>query len=367
MKKFNRKFLTAIPISLFFSVMVGCGLSEDSGGSGDAEGEASSVGDSSEASVELKISHQWPQATTEEGDFRSVLAEKFAQQVQEKSDGEIAFSIYPSSSLVGAREQYDAMLNGSLDMSVFPLDYAGGKVPEFGITLMPALIRNHEQAQAWETSEIGQRIEEIAEEIAEENGMKILVWVWNAGAIGNSGDPIVRPEDVEDVTMRAAGARVEEMLRDAGASITSMASSEMYSAFQTGVLDAGITSNSSFASYNLQEQISSFTTSSENTFWFMGEPLVISMDAWEQLSEEQQQIFEETAEELQPWAYEASEEDDERVTELFKEEGLEVVDMSDEAYNEWLELAEPVWEEWAKNTDNGEELLELAKDVLEEN
>ncbi|WP_240376841.1 TRAP transporter substrate-binding protein DctP [Bacillus piscicola] len=359
MKKFKKSLFTTVPIALLMSVMVGCGLSE---GSDNGSGDNAEGGDEGGSSVELKLSHQWPKATPEEGDFRSQLAEKFVQQVEEKSDGEVTFSTYPSSSLVGAKEQYDAMLNGSLDMSVFPLDYAGGKVPEFGITLMPAMVRNHEQAKAWETSEIGERIEEIAEE----NGMKILVWVWNAGAIGNTGDPIVTPDDVGNVTMRAAGARVEEMLKNAGASITSMASSEMYSAFQTGVLDAGITSNSSFASYNLQEQIKSFTTSSENTFWFMAEPLVISMDSWEKLPPEQQQLFEEVAADLQPWAYEASEEDDKRVTELFKEEGLNVVDMPDEAFDEWLELAEPVWEKWAENVENGEELLELAKKVQNE-
>ena len=245
-------------------------------------------------------------------------------------------------------------------MSVYPLDYAGGKVPQFGITLMPALVKNHEQAMAWETSEIGKKIEDIAEK----NGIKILVWVWNAGGIGTKEDPVTSPADVkEGMQMRAAGKMVEEMLASAGAGITSMPSSEIYSGFQTNLLDAAVTSNSSFASYKLYEQVDSFTTSLENTFWFMFEPLVISTSTWEKLTPEQQKVFEEVATELQPWAYEASKKDDEQVAKLFKENGVNVVDMTDEDYQKWVELSEPIWDKFAKEVEGGQELVDLAKEV----
>ena len=65
-------------------------------------------------------------------------------------------------------------------MSVYPLDYASGDVPAFSITLMPAMVRNHAQAQNWQDAEIGNKVEQMTEE----NGVKILTWVWNAGAIG---------------------------------------------------------------------------------------------------------------------------------------------------------------------------------------
>lgn len=342
-------------IILMMSIVSGCGLSESSSSNGgDSEGESKGE------AVTLKLSHQWPKATTEEGDFRAQAAAKFAKRVKEETNGDVTIDIYPSSSLVKAKEQYDAMLDGALDMSVYPLDYAGGKIPQVSITLMPALVKNHAQAQAWETAEIGKEIEKITEE----NGVKILLWMWNAGAIGAKGEPIVSPKDVKKgKVMRAAGAYVEDMLKASGASITSMSSSEMYSAFQTGVLDAGVTSNSSFASYKLFEQVDSYTTSLENTFWFMFEPLLISMDTWNKLSSEQQDTLEEVAAELQPWVYEASKKDDKRVAELFKENGVNVVDMNDEAFAEWEKLAKPIWEKYSTNVEGGEKLMELAKEV----
>lgn len=376
--KLSKKLLFTLLLLLLMAIIVACsGGGSTSTDSQDKEADNQTEESSEEASEEdegdgqasgdaqivLRLSHQWPAATVDEGDFRSVLAERFGAEIEKRTNGEIVIQQYPAQSLVKAQEQYDALIRGAIDMSVYPLDYAGGKIPQFGITLMPALVKNHDQAIAWETSEIGEMIDKIAYD----NGLKILVWVWNAGAIGTKGDPIVRPDDIRDgMQIRAAGSLVEEMLASAGAGITGMPSSEIYSALQTNVLDAAVTSNSSFASYKLYEQVDSFTTSLKNTFWFMFEPLVISTKVWEELTPEQQQIFEEVAAELQPWAYEASIQDDTNVAELFKEQGVNVVDMDDDAFAEWVELSKPIWEKFAETVDGGRELLDAALKVQEE-
>ena len=326
------------------------------GGGGD-EGAAAS-GECQD--VTLRLSHQWPAPQGEEGDFRSVLAQKFADQVSEATDGSLTVQLFPNSSLAEPTEQYDVMQQGAIDMSVFPLDYASGRVPQFAITLMPALVRSHAQAQAWQDAEIGARIEEIMEE----NGSKVVTWVWNAGAIGAKGDPVVSPDDVRPgMTMRAAGAYVEKMLKDAGAGITSLPSSEIYTAMQTGVLDAAVTSTGSFASYNLQEQVDSFVSPTDNTFWFMFEPLIISTESYDKLCPDQQEAVDSVGEELQEFAYTASEEDDTRVEKIFQDAGVEVVQMDDASFDQWQELAQKQWDSFASEVEGGDELLELAKQV----
>jgi TRAP-type C4-dicarboxylate transport system substrate-binding protein len=331
------------------------------GGDGDGGGTAAS-GDCE--STTLRLSHQWPAATGgEDSDFRSELAQQFADKVAEATDDQLKVQIFPNSSLVESTEQYDAMMQGSLDMSVFPLDYASGRVADFSVTLMPALVRNHEQAQAWQDAEIGKRLEEVMDE----NGSKILTWVWNAGAIGSKGDPIVAPGDVQSgMTMRAAGSYVEKMLEDAGAGISSLPSNEIYTAMQTGVLDAAVTSTGSFASYNLQEQVKSFTSPTENTFWFMFEPLIISTESYDALCSDQQEAVDSVGEALQEYAYTASEEDDTRVEKIFADAGVEVGTMDDAAFDEWQALAEKQWDAFAKAAPNGQELLDLAKETAGE-
>ena len=344
----RKRWLLLIGPLLTVVLLTGCGLA-----SGGGAGE-----------MNLRLGHQWPGVDSEgEGDFRAVLAQRFADRVSEETEGQVNIEIYPSNSLIeDPTEQYDAITEGAQDMSVFPLDYASGDVPAFSITLMPAMVPGHAAARNWQDAEIGQRIEELTEE----NGVKVLTWVWNAGAIGtSSSSPIVSPDDVPSGNVtRAAGTRIEEMLERVGFGIASMPSSEIYSAMQTGVLDSAITSTSSFDSFRLYEQVGAYTSPTGGyTFWFMFEPLIISMDKFEQLTSEQQQILEDVGAELQEFAYTASEEDDVRIDGVFEEAGVNVVQMDAESYERWREESQPTWESFAEEVGNGRELIDLAQQV----
>src|SRR3546814_17025825 len=81
------------------------------------------------------------------------------------------------------------------------------------------------------------------------------------------------------------------MLASAGASISSMPSSEIYTGMQTGVLDAANTSNDSFVSYRLYEQAKCLTAPGENALWFMYEPVVMSKRTYDKLQPEQQKAI----------------------------------------------------------------------------
>lgn len=343
------RFLSVVGTVLLVGLLTACGLAESGGGGGE---------------VKLRLSHQWPGVNEEgEGDFRAVLAKRFADQVNERTEGQVTIDIHPNNSLIEEpTEQYQAINQGATDMSVFPLDYASGDVPAFSITLMPAMVAGHAQARNYQDAEIGNRIDQMAED----NGVKIVTWVWNAGAIGSkTEEPILTPDDVRGgMVTRAAGPRVEQMLERVGFGLASMSSSEIYSAMQTGTLDSAITSTSSFSSYRLHEQVKSYTSPTGGyTFWFMFEPLIIGMDQFEQLTPEQQKIVEEVGAELQEYAYTASEEDDERVDKEFKEAGVNVVQMDQASFKEWQAASKPVWDDFANDVEGGRELINLAKKV----
>jgi TRAP-type C4-dicarboxylate transport system substrate-binding protein len=175
----------------------------------------------SEAATTLKVSHQFA-----EGDVRDQLVRVFADNISKKLGKDFAFRVYPASSLYKPKEQWEAMRQGSLDLSVFPLDYAAGKLPELSITLLPCSVSSMKQAMAWRDKPIGQRIAKLVED----NGVKILAWAWLDGGIGSSMRQVKLPADAKGLQMRAAGKKFEFMLKEAGASITSMPSSEIYHA-----------------------------------------------------------------------------------------------------------------------------------------
>src|SRR5512141_2323143 len=90
----------------------------------------------------LRASHQFPGG---KGDVRDEMVQIIAREA--KAAGvDLDVQVYPGASLFKPNEQWNALVNGQLDISSFPLDYASGKVREFGATLMPGLVRNHERA-----------------------------------------------------------------------------------------------------------------------------------------------------------------------------------------------------------------------------
>jgi TRAP-type transport system periplasmic protein len=95
-------------------------------------------------STALKISHQFPGGSITEGDFRDRLCRRFAADVEKQTKGALKFEVYPNSSLMKTIPQFAALRKGALDLSLYPLSYAGGEVAETNIGLMPGLVTSYE-------------------------------------------------------------------------------------------------------------------------------------------------------------------------------------------------------------------------------
>jgi TRAP-type C4-dicarboxylate transport system substrate-binding protein len=308
-------------------------------------------------SMTLKVSHQFAA-----GDVRDKMGRVFGDMVTEKTNGEIQFRHYPAKSLFKPKEQWDAMRKGGLDMSVFPLDYASGKVPQLSVTLMPCSVANIKQGLTWRNKPIGKKIDGIMEA----NGVRNLVWAWFDGGVGSQLKQIRVPEDVKGTKLRAAGKKFEYMLREAGASITSMPSSETYHALSTGVINTMLTSSASFVSYRLYEVLKYINAPRDYSIWYMAENLVISEKTWQRLTPEQQKIFMEVAEWMHVnWIYPNFKTLVDKLIDAYTKAGVDIHYMNQEEFNTWLNFAkETAWKNYAETVDGGQELLNLAVDAM---
>jgi len=309
-------------------------------------------------SMTLKVSHQFAA-----GDVRDKMARLFGEMVEKKTNGEIKFRYYPAKSLYKPKEQWDAMRMGALDMSVFPLDYASGKVPQLSITLMPCSVTNLKQGLSWRNKPIGKKIDALMAQ----SGVKNLVWAWFDGGIASKVRQIKVPADVEGTKLRAAGKKFEYMMQQAGASITSMPSSETYHALSTGVLDTMMTSSASFVSYRLYEVLDYINAPRDYSIWYMAENLCVSQKTWQRLSSEQQAVFLEVAEWMhQNWIYDNFRGLVDKLIEAYTEAGVDIHYMTKEEFDTWLEFAKKTaWKEYADNVQGGQELLDLALEAME--
>ncbi|MEH6442618.1 MAG: TRAP transporter substrate-binding protein DctP [Oceanospirillaceae bacterium] len=308
------------------------------------------------ADIKLKASHQWPGG---KGDIRDEMVQIIARHMK-SSDIGVDVRVYPGKSLFKPKEQWGAMTKGKLDISAFPLSYAGGKHPEFNLTLMPGLVKNHEHALRLNKSEFMQRIKGIMDK----SGVMVLADTWLAGGFVSKGECILEPRDVKGLKFRAAGKAFNQMLDAAGATITSMPSSEIYSGLQTGVLDGANSSSSSLVSYRIYEQVKCLTAPGANALWVMYEPILMSKKSFAKLNKEQQTQLMAASAMAEKYATKASKEADQKLVDAYKKAGVKVVEMSAEQAAMWRKIAdESSYKAFAEKVKGGKELLDLALSV----
>ncbi|MEW9612535.1 TRAP transporter substrate-binding protein DctP [Shinella sp. S4-D37] len=312
------------------------------------------------AATTLKISHQFPGGTIEQGDFRDRLVRVFAQEVEKRTNGELKFEIYANSSLMKTNAQFSALRKGALDMSLYPLAYAGGEVHACNLGLMPCLVTSYEQGAAWKNAEIGKALSATVES----KGVQFISWVWQAGGVASRGEVVTNPASVEGIKIRGGSRDMDLMFTSAGAQVSTMPSNEIYIGMQTGALDAAVTSSTSLISFRLEELAKSLTAARTGSFWFMLEPLLMSKAIFDSLPEDQRKVLLEVGAEMEPWGTAEARKDDEAVAKIYQEKGVAVSDLSAEDLAAWRKIAEEsAWKDYAAKSSEAADLLKLAQKV----
>jgi len=308
----------------------------------------------------IKISHQFPGGTIDSGDFRDRLVRKFAAEVEKRTGGSLKFEIYPGSSLMKTVAQFSALRKGALDMSLYPLAYAGGEVTELNIGLMPCMVTSYEQGFAWKKAEIGRELIKLLDA----RGVKLVTWIWQAGGVASRATAVVEPNDVKGLKIRGGSREMDLMLKEAGGIISSVPSNEIYPAMQTGSLDAAVTSSTSLISFRLEEISKALTSGRGKSFWYMLEPLIMSKSVYDSLAPAQQKAISDVGQELENFATSSARVDDDAVVAVYKTAGAKVADMDGATVNRWRKIAETAaWTDFTKRNAECERFLKMAKAV----
>ena len=308
----------------------------------------------------IKISHQFPGGSIDAGDFRDRLTRKFAVEVEKRTQGSLKFEVYPGSSLMKTVAQFSALRKGALDMSLYPLAYAGGEVQELNIGLMPCMVTSYEQGFAWKKAEIGRELVKLLDA----RGVKLITWIWQAGGTASRVQPVVFPDDVKGLKVRGGSREMDLMLKEAGGIISSVPSNEIYPAMQTGSLDAAVTSSTSLISFRLEEISKGLTSGRGKSFWFMLEPLLMSKSTFDALTPAQQKAVQDVGQELESFATTSAKADDAAVADVYRKVGAKVADMDDATIGRWRKIAEAAaWTDFSKRNAECERYLKMAKAV----
>jgi len=307
----------------------------------------------SSAQTILRASHQFPGG---KGDVRDDMVRLIAKEAKDANVG-LVIQVYPGASLFKPGPQWNALVSGQLDISLYSLDYASGQVPEFSATLMPGLIRSQERAKRINQSSFMKDIHTAIEK----HDVIILSDAWFPGGMASNKTCIEKPADIRGMKFRSAGPTFAAMWAAAGASIVSPPSNEIYNAFQTDVIDGTDTSLATFGSMRLYEVTKCLTAPGNNSLWFMYEPVLMSKKRFNKLTKQQQDVLIKAGKDAQAYYEGKAESVNAQTIELFEKNKVKVVTLTDAQYNTWIDVArKSSYATFAKSVPNGEKLIDEA-------
>ena len=181
--------------------------------------------------VNLVFSHHVPTSHLIHG-----VAEKFAEKVRQGTHGAVTISIRPASQLFNLRTSAEALQLGTLDMCWTDLGTLGNWQPQFGFVSLPFLFNDYDHVKRVLYGPIGQQ---VCKDAKEGLGVEVLSLGASGFRVFISRKPIHTAADVRGLRLRVPEIPTwVEMAKSLGANPTPIPAGEIYTALQTGVIDA---------------------------------------------------------------------------------------------------------------------------------
>ncbi len=181
--------------------------------------------------VKLVFSHHVP--TTH---LFHLTAENMAKYVTEATKGQVTVDIRPASQLFNLRTSAEALQLGTLDLCWSDLGTLANWQPQFGFTALPFLFSDYDHAKKILYGKVG---EQVAAEAKATLGIDVLSLGASGFRVFCGRKEIRNAGDCRGIKLRVPEIPVYvDMARALGTNPTPIPAGEIYTALQTGVVDA---------------------------------------------------------------------------------------------------------------------------------
>jgi TRAP-type transport system periplasmic protein len=217
------------------------------------------------------------------GSLFDITGQKFAQDVNQALKGRVEVRVFHSSQLGTDEAMIKGIRVGAPEMQI-PSTIMSTVDQRYGVFEMPYLIVSREHMKKAAES---REVQKALFEPLPARGVRVLgVWENGFRHITNNVRPIVRPEDLKGIKLRVPGGvwRVK-MFQAYGANPSPMPFAEVYSALQSGVMDAQENPFSQIFSARFQE-VQKFLSLTGHVY--TPAFLIVSEDFWRKLPKDVQ-------------------------------------------------------------------------------
>ncbi|GAB7386969.1 DctP family TRAP transporter solute-binding subunit [Bacillaceae bacterium] len=264
---------------------------------------------------------------------------KFAELVEQRTNGKVKFELYPSGQLGSEKDVDENVISGTIQMTEISAPILGGLSPRFNLLNVPYLWTSNEYGYEVLHGEIGKQLDQ---DLVRDKGMHILTWYAEGFRNVFADRPILKLEDWNGLKIRSPESDAYMKAFSAlGANPTPIPWTEVYTALQTDVV------NAAEAPYDLGytarfHEVAKDVSTTEHIF--IAQAIVVNNEFWNSLPEEIRKIMQETAVEVSKEYlnnYPALEE--EQIKKL-ESEGAKIHRVSENEKARMIEAVKPVWE-----------------------
>jgi tripartite ATP-independent transporter DctP family solute receptor len=362
----KKKFFSALLCATLVFSMTACGVSAPETSTTD-----SSTSTTTDASATTDASSSTAEATTPAGDpVTLVFAEvnpldtivgmtdtKFKEEVESRSNGNITIDLQASGVLGSENDVLDTMLGGggTIDMSrisAFALTSYGGE--KSMLLSLPYTFVSREHFWNFATSDLAEEF--LLEPSENGSGVRGLFYGEEGFRHFFTVNEVTGIESFKGLKIRVSNDPVMNgLVEGLGANPTVVSFNELYSALSTGVVDGAEQPIANYKSNAFPEVAPNLILDGHTLGAIQ---VIITDDAWNKLTEEQQQILMDAGEAASEYNRSISEDKENEVLEQLKEDGVNIIEVEDKT--PWQEAVQSVIEE---NTKGLEDLYQQILDM----
>ena len=289
--------------------------------------------DDEEEAVTLKLAHFLPAGHHLIRDF----SQPFAAEIERRTAGKVRVEEFPGGSLVGATAQYDAVVDGTIQLSICTPGLNPGVFPLSEINELPFGLTSATQA--------GKVFGGIWEKHLQDEWKDVKALGFMSTPpfpLFLRGDKVTKPEDFKGLKVRSLGTTISKGVEQLGGTPVSVGALEIYSAAEKGIVDAVLMGGSPIA-YGV-EQVTKYWA--DIPFGAGGYVFCMNQNAFDDLTKDQQEIVEGAGKKAaQNWAI-SFEQDAVNAKKDYEAAGGEVYQLTPDQQAAFEAAVKPVWEGW---------------------
>ncbi|MFD1505334.1 TRAP transporter substrate-binding protein [Georgenia yuyongxinii] len=255
-------------------------------GGGDAEGDGATAGGGETAAAEGKTLRLALNQTEEHPSF--IALDNWGNSLEEATDGRWSIEVYPNETLGAQQEALQLVSDGSVDLAIVSGTQLENLNEDFRVFNLPKVFDDveHQMNVVHDEAIVG----DLYTSLEESNSLTVLGgFTQGARSVYTTFGAVESPEDFAGKKLRVQESDLHIAMAEAlGASATPMAFGEVYTALQSGVLDAGENNEVSYWTQKHYEVAPDWTYTNH----LVGlDYLVVNSDLLGGMSEEDKQVF----------------------------------------------------------------------------